>query len=312
MISRWNILAFGALIFLVAGVAGATQPAPQDQPKDDRPPMAGPRGRGDDQPRGGPMRQEMRRRMMERRNGKQADDNPPPIPDEMIDFALDAMKTKLPRLHDRLTVLRAKDPKRFEQVFRKLLPIFHEYRDLKERRPDIAEKVMEDFQAEEKLRELSNEYLTIKDDSARQTAISQEMEQLVKKQLGLRRERFEARLKEFEDRIKDQQLQLETMRDRLSSMTKRGDEFVNRRVEQIKAGRMGEPVPGMEPLFGPPRGGGGLRGGPGRPGPGGFGAPGDRPPPRGGERPPEDGPDGDRPPPPPGGPGGPPPDGPND
>lgn len=242
----------------------------------------------------------MRRRMMERRNGNQGDENPPPIPDEMIDFALDAMKTKLPRLHDRLTVLRAKDPKRFEQVFRKLLPIFHEYRDLKERRPDIAEKVMEDFQAEERLRELSNEYLTIKDDAARQTAISQEMEQLVKKQLELRRQRFEARLKEFEDRIKDQQLQLETMRDRLSSMTKRGDEFVNRRVEQIKAGRMGEPVPGMEPLFGPPRGGGGLRGGPGRPGPG------ERPPP-----PPGEGPDDDRPPP-PGVPGGPPPDGPND
>jgi hypothetical protein len=42
------------------------------------------------------------------------------------------------------------------------------------------------------------------------------------------------------------------MRDWIQFMSGKRDDFVNRRVSQIKAGRMGEPVPGMEPPpFGP-------------------------------------------------------------
>lgn len=286
--------------FTVSGAA--LQPAPPGEPPPgDRPPMAGPRGLPGERLRNGSARPEMRRRWMERRGENQTDDGPPSIPREMIDWSLEAMKTKLPRLHDRLTSLRQNNPQRFEQVFRKLLPIFREYRELKERRPDIAEKVLEEFQAEDQLRELSNEYLTSKDNPTKQASLSKEMEQLVRKQFELRQQRFEARLQEFEDRIKDQQLQHQTMHDRLQSMSTRRDDFVNRRVEQIKAGRMGEPVPGMEPPFGPPGRG---PGGPGRPGRDNFAAPGmDRPPPPHGESPPDD----DRGPPQPDGPGGPPP-----
>lgn len=261
--------------------------------------MAGPRPRPGDRIRNmdPQRREEMRKRMMERRGGdKSGKDGPPPISEEMINWSLDAMKDKLPRLHDRLVALRASDPKRFEQAFRKLLPIFHEYRDLKERRPDIAEKVMEEFPAEDRLRELSKEYLTSKDDAAKQTALSQEMEQLVRKQFDLRRQRMEARLSDFEERIKEQQAHLQTMRDWMQFMSTKQNDFVSRRVSPVKAGRMGEPVQGMEPPpFGP------MGRGPGRPGGPGPGGPGmDRPPP-----PPGDGPDDDRPPPPEG--GGPPP-----
>src|SRR5262245_6226579 len=95
--------AFLALLMIFPAIVLATQPAQDSQPGDQRPPMAGPRPRPGDRIRNmdPQRRQEMRKRIMDRRPGDQnGKDGPPPIPEEMINRSLDAMKDKLPRLHD--------------------------------------------------------------------------------------------------------------------------------------------------------------------------------------------------------------------
>ncbi|MEK6644924.1 MAG: hypothetical protein AABZ08_13560 [Planctomycetota bacterium] len=251
-------------------------------------PMGGPRrGQRDRQGADPERRREIRDRILERR---EKGEGPPKVPDEMINWALEAMKTKLPRLHERLTTLRQSNPELFQNAFRKLMPFLKEYRGLMEHRPDLAETVLQEFQAEERLRELSKEFGLAKDDAAKQAPMLQEVETLVRKQMELREKRFQARLEEFEDRIKDQQLQLQMMKDQLQTMNARKDDFVSRRVSQVKNGRMAEGMPGF--------------GGPGMNGQGPFGGPrgpdGDRPGRPGDRRPPGDGPppgEDDRPPP---------------
>jgi len=200
------------------------------------------------------------------------------LPPEMVDWALEMMKTKLLLLHERLSKMRQENPQRFDRVFRKLMPFLKEYRMLLDRKPDLAETVLEEFKAEERLRDLSRDFQAAKDDAGRQAAITQEIDQLVRKQFELRQKRFESRLEDFEDRIKDQQLQLQTMKDQLQSMTNRKDEFVSRRVSQVKGGRMAEGFPGLGPGMGGPRPG--FDGRPPPPPRGdGFGPPPERPPP---------------------------------
>lgn len=248
-------------------------------------PMGGPRRGPRDRQGGDPeRRREIRDRILERRDG----DGPQKIPDEMINWAMEAMKEKLPRVHERMSFLRQNNPQRFDQAFRKLMPFLREYRGLLEHRPELAETVLQEFQAEERLRELSKEYGEAREDAAKKAAIEQEMETLVRKQVELREKRMQARLEEFEDRIKDQQLQLQMMKEQHQLMNSKKDDFVSRRVSQIKNGRMADPMPGFGPgmdgkgPFGGPRGPRGPQGD-------GRGRPGDRPPPGpNGEPPPDD------------------------
>ena len=200
-----------------------------------------------------------------------------------------------------LDEIRRYNPQRFEMVFRKLLPHFKEYRALRERRPDLADSVLADIQAEERLRELSRNYADAKDDAGKQASISKEMEQLVRSQIDNRQKRFEARLQEFADRIKEQQLELEMMKDRVQTMEARKDDIVNRRVTAIKSGRFGEGLMMMDRM------GPGMMDRPHRPPPGGRPPlPGDRPPPLPDDDEVDSPPPGAPPPPPPEG-GGPPP-----
>ncbi len=267
---------------LLSGFAMASAGFAQPQGEPMGGPRRGPRDRQGVDPE---RRREVRDRIMERRDGE----GPQKIPDEMVNWAMDAMKEKLPRVHERMSYLRQNNPQRFDQAFRKLMPFLREYRGLMEHRPDLAETVLQEFQAEDRLRELSKEYGEARDDAAKKAALEQEMETLVRKQVELREKRMQSRLEEFEDRIKDQQLQLQMMKEQHQLMTSKKDDFVSRRVSQIKNGRMADPMPG----FGPGMEGrgrfGGLRGPQGE----GRGRPGDRPPPGpNGEPPPED----DRPP----------------
>jgi hypothetical protein len=270
----------GALLISAGAEATVWQPPPDAGEQDPSGgPMAGPRRRPGDRPGVGDSqrRGEFRRRFGERRNQPGGEERMPPP--EMVDWALEMMKTRLPVLHGRLSAMRQDNPQRFNRVFGKLMPFLKEYRMLLDRKPDLAETVLEEFKAEERLRELSRDFQAAKDDAGRQAAITQEIDQLVRRQFELRQKRFEARLEDFEERIKDQQLQLQNMKDQLQLMTNRKDEFVSRRISQVKSGRMAEGFPGMGPGIGGPRPG--FDGRPPRPPPGGdeFGPPPNHPPP---------------------------------
>jgi hypothetical protein len=201
--------------------------------------------------------------MRDKADDEQMDDGPPPLTDEQIDRAMGMVKEKFPVLHARLTQLRQNDPQRFEQAMHRLMFIHHEYRALKERNADQAEKMIDGLRAEEKLYSLSDQYKAAAGDATKQAALDQEISGVVRQQIEIMQQRRQERLTEFADRLVKQQQRLDEERKRFENEKSNIDQLIARRIQSVKEGRI---RPGILE-GGPPPGKDGAPGGPGERGP---------------------------------------------
>jgi DNA repair exonuclease SbcCD ATPase subunit len=157
----------------------------------------------------------------------------------LIAQAMEVMRSSLPELHERLEAFRRHDPERFELAMRKVLPVVREYIDLRDRNPDVAQTIIEEFRIEERLRELSRTYTRAAEENLQELAeIEGEIERLVHKQFKLRFRRRAARLEEFERRLMKQRERLERQRIRLQEEMQRLEELVAKRVADVKKGKV--------------------------------------------------------------------------
>ncbi|MBN2563210.1 MAG: hypothetical protein JXQ75_19985 [Phycisphaerae bacterium] len=163
---------------------------------------------------------------------------PQPVTPEMIDWAMEVIKAKLPEFHVRLERYRQEDPERFEQTMREVLPVVMEYTRVRDRDPEVAETIVEEFKIEARLRELSRTYRREKGDPEERARIEEEIERLVGEQLELRFRRQAALLEDFHRRLQRQQERLERRRARLNEEIERRDELVAQRVAEVKMGKM--------------------------------------------------------------------------
>ncbi len=288
-------IAFAAIL-MGTSTAFAVQPPPNDDGSEPR--AREPRngdGRRDERPR-----DRMRRRMDDRRQGNNGPNDE--LPTEMADRVMEMLRNNLPEAYAKLQKLRERNPERFRNAIRTVVPTFKEYTMLlRDQRPDLAKGIVEEFKNERQLGELSRNYRDAANDSAKQAQIAQEIETLVKRQMELHLQHMSFRLDQFEKRIKEQQEMLQKHRSRYEDEKSKLDEHVAQRVEEIKKGNLRRPYPPTPPGpdgMGRPRGpGDGPPPGPdGRPRPRRHRGPDDGPPPRFDG--PPDGPPPDEPPPP--------------
>lgn len=235
-----------------AATTSAWQPPPDDQRNEagrDEP-RTGPGGRGGERPR-----DRFRRRIDERRQGKNGPDDE--LRTEMTDRVMEMLRNNLPEAYAKLQKLRERNPERFRNAIRAVVPTFKEYSMLlRDQRPDLAKGIVEEFKNERRLGELSRQYRDSADDPAKQAQIAQEIESLVRRQAELHLQHMSFRLDQFEKRIKEQQEMLQRQRDRYEDEKTKLDENVSKRVEEIKKGNLRRPYP-------PPPGGPGMGGPPG-------------------------------------------------
>ncbi len=162
----------------------------------------------------------------------------PGSPDpETIGRAMEVIRAKLPAFHEKLEQSRRHSPMRFRRTMAKVLPVVREYVHLRDREPELAETIIEEFRIEERLRELGRAYLEAEERPEEREEMGAEIERLVEEQLELRLRRRVFRLDEFERRLHRQMERLERQRARLQEEMERRDEWVTRRVEEVKAGK---------------------------------------------------------------------------
>ncbi len=187
----------------------------------------------------------------------------------MIGRAMEVIRDRLPEFHERLEQLRQQNPKRFRDTMRRVLPVFQEYIDLRDSNPELAETIIEEFRIEQRLKQLSHQYEAAQENPEEREEIERELERLVHEQLELRFRRQEFRLEEFERRLQRQQERLEQQRVKLHEEMERLGELAAQRLEEIKAGKLGDklrrrgprpPGPDDELDRRPPRGPRGPRG----------------------------------------------------
>ncbi len=123
---------------------------------------------------------------------------------------------------------------------RYVLPVFQEYIDLRDSNPELAETIIEEFRIEERLKQLSYQYGAAQENPEERAEIEGELERLVHEQLELRFRRQEFRLEEFERRLHRQQERLEQQRVKLHEEMERRGELAAQRLEEIKAGKLGD------------------------------------------------------------------------
>jgi len=294
--------------FLKSATAAVLEPPP---PPDDRRTNEGtdepPDPRFDhDKLRGGPRGENVRDRFRRWRENRRDGDFGPDdeLPPEMIDRMMDMMRDNLPGGYARLDKLRDRNPERFRGAIRRIVPVFKEYMFLKDERPDLATRIVEEFKNEERLGALSRDYRDAAKDPTKQTQIAQEIESIVRKQMEFHQQRMTFRLEQFEKRIKEQQAMLDRRRKSFEEEKSKLEEHIAKRVDEIKKGDLRGPFPRRGPGHegpdgfgeGPPRG----PHGPGEGSPRGRRSPDDGPPRRqqGPHAGPPDGPAPDEPPPP--------------
>ncbi len=212
-------------------VTGLNNDEPPDGPED-RPG----RMRGDRERRG---RHKAGRGRPPRGEGKGWPDHATPdsLDAETIGRAMEVIRTKLPAFHEKLEQSRRHSPMRFRRTMAKVLPVVREYIHLRDREPELAETIIEEFRIEERLRELGRAYLEAEDRPEEREEMGAEIERLVREQLELRLQRRVFRLDEFERRLHRQMERLERQRARLQEEMERRDEWVARRVEEVKSGK---------------------------------------------------------------------------
>lgn len=283
--ARCRLACIGVL-FCNLAFAGAQPP---DSPPDK--PQPGGRGRAPFEGRRGPG--ERFGRFRDRQNPPGHHDEEVALPPEMVDWVMEFVKDKFPERHDRLAALRERNPRKFQQLLRRIVPVMREYTIIRERNAELAETLITEYRNQQQLDELSRAYRDAAKEPEKQKQIETQMEPLVRKQLEGLRDRVAFRLEDFERRLQDQQQRLAEQRARFEQEKARFEEHVANRLQQIKDGKAGEL---FEPFGERPRPPGDERG-PGGPPRGRFGR---RPPPHPEDGPPDRpfGPDDHRPPPP--------------
>ena len=251
-ISTYIFRALGAVVIWGGLVApapalGPTARPPDEPPKldEDRPPppgpLAGPRSRrrprgqeGDFGPPGGRPRPPGRFDRSDR-------GGPPRLTPEDIDAGMAVLRDKLPDLYKKLSRLREHHPEAFLHAVRKLRPLMVEYFRLKERQPDLADTVLEEFRIEHQLRNLGRAYAGAReeDDTEEMHKLETDIRRLVERQFEIRMERRQARLEDFRQRIEHQQRKLEEEVQRHKDEMAHRDKVVDRRVEASKSGHPG-------------------------------------------------------------------------
>lgn len=221
------------------------EPAGDDMEDDEGPPPEDDMSAGDD--RAGPRRGFDRR---PRRDGRRPEggpdrpgrfgpggDMPPgrpwtdggPLPPEAVEDIMHVLAKELPQWHQRLSNLREKNPRRFENGLRLIGPMMREYMMLREHDPELAATVIEEFKIEEELRELSKAYRDAAGDENKLAELNIRVEPLVRKGAELRMQRREARLRMMERRLADE-------RERLADDRARMEEQVRHFIDRIKSG----------------------------------------------------------------------------
>jgi len=155
------------------------------------------------------------------------------LTDEVIDRVMAFLKDKLQDWHERLVRLRDENPKAFRGALRRVIPLVEEYNHLQEANPELAEKVLEEFRIEHKLRKLARQYIEAEGDAEAREKIEAQIEPLVREQLKIRLLRHEAKLDKMQERIAQGRKKLEEERANL-------DKAVANRVKQIKKGKFRE------------------------------------------------------------------------
>lgn len=186
--------------------------------------------------RPGPAHREGRRGWWRPEDGPRADASDP----EMVGRVMEILRTKLPEFHERLEAFRLEKPERFERAIRKVMPVVGEYIRLRDRKPELAETIIEEFRIEERLRALSRGYRQAEDQPEAQAEVVANIERLVREQIELRFRRQMFRLEEFERRLRRQEERLGRHRARLEEEMERREELVAERVDEVKQGKVGE------------------------------------------------------------------------
>lgn len=233
--STWSNSATAAQFLDPPDRAAVAQQAdePPDQPPAERSRRGCP-GADEDDDRAGWLRGEkLRGRGRGLRDGRL-----PPPPPEMIEQAMETIREKLPEYHQEMEKLRGADPQRFERAMTIVMPVVSEYLDLRDRDQKLADTIIEEFKIEWELRKLSAEYKKAVGDSQKQASMEETLQRLVREQFDLRMQRQESRLQEFERRLEKQRQQLDRERGRLEEQRANLAELVNKRVEEVKAGKL--------------------------------------------------------------------------
>lgn len=164
----------------------------------------------------------------------------PPLSPELETEILNALRPYVSvRFHDRLAQTRQTDPKKFEQLMRRLRPLSRQYFMLKRRHPVVALLVLEEFGNEHKLLRLGHEYRKAVEDKDEEAAAEHatEIERLARLQFDIKVKRRQVWLEDFGKRLDAQQERLESERARLQRDLAESDETIQEQVEQIKKGR---------------------------------------------------------------------------
>lgn len=275
---QFRHMALMAMAFAAASTFAATSVLADPPPPKGDGPLAGPRQRqrGQHPPRHhddemGPPHEDGPRRGEpgeprgpegRRREGfdrwRRAMDGDGPLNERMVERILSELKTRLPEWHDKLVQLRERDRAKFDSAIRRMMPMIRETMMLKERNPELAETIFEEFRIEHELHGLAEKYkaAAAANDSPLQGQISSEIDTRVRRQFELRMQRRQAQLEEFARRLAEQQKRIEKQIAEQAEQAAHAEEFISKRIEEIKKGEFRGPS-----LF--DRGG---RAGPGRPG----------------------------------------------
>jgi hypothetical protein len=170
----------------------------------------------------------------------------------MIVLAMEVLREKLPEEYQRMESLKSENPQRFERAIGMMLPVVMEYVELRDQDQKLADTIIEEFKVERQLRSLSQEYKAAAGDAAKQAACEEKIRTLVRQEFDLRAVRQEARLKEFAERLEKQRAHLEEERAEFAQRKAKVDEFVARRVEDVKSGKLRERFRAHQPKPGGP------------------------------------------------------------
>lgn len=155
------------------------------------------------------------------------------LTEEVVQQVMAFLEDKLPDWHARLEQLRADNPEAFRGALRRVIPLVEEYKHLQETNPELAEKVLDEFRIEHRLRELARQHIEAVGDAEAQGKIEAQIAPLVRQQLEIRWLRQEAKLNEMQKR-------LDKDRERLEAERADVDGAVARRMKQIKRSEFGE------------------------------------------------------------------------
>lgn len=119
----------------------------------------------------------------------------------MIDRVMNLLREEVPEWYGRLADMEERRPERFRRVMRRVQPVVREYTSLRDKHPELAETILEEFRIEGRLRSMGREFREARGNESRQAEIEQDVAQLVKRQFEFKMRRRLARMKDIERRL---------------------------------------------------------------------------------------------------------------